>query len=94
MFESMKTVLAQWNQQTNDRQKLQQLYVVLVIIIVFVAGLISLFSGTVFDLLLTISLVLITTFAVNFVAWSLLKTTLLDKLPRTTPRATRRTAKR
>lgn len=94
MFESLRNAAIQWNQRTTDRQKLQHLYIVLVVVIVFAAGLISLISGSRFDLLMTIALVLITTFAVNFVAWSLLKTAVLDKLPRTTARPARRTSKR
>lgn len=82
MFETIKTTLVKWNQSTNDKQKLQHTYIVLLMIVVFLAGLVSLFNSTTSRQLIYIALALITTFFVNFVTWSLLKTTLLDKLPK------------
>lgn len=89
MFETLRTAIIQWNQQTSDRQKLQHSYAVLLMIVIFLAGLVSLFNATRSRQLMYVAIALITTFVTNFVVWGLLKTSLLDKLPRQT-RGTRR----
>lgn len=88
MFETLYNAIITWNQRATDRQKLQHFYGFLVLVTVFVAGIIALATGTVSDLLLYISGVIATTFVVNFVGWSLLKTTILESLPRTNQRTT------
>ena len=86
MLQAFKDSFVQWNQRTNDREKLQHTYIVLLMFIVFLAGLVSLFNATRSRQLMYAALALIITLAVNFVVWSLLKTTLLDRLPRPTRR--------
>jgi len=86
MFENVRTAVTQWNQRTSDRQKLQHSYVVLLLAVIFLAGIVSLFSGERSRQLMYIAFALITTLVVNFLVWSLLKTTILDKLPRQTGR--------
>lgn len=95
MFETLRTAAAQWNQRTSDRQKLQQSYVVLLLIDILLAGLVSLFNATRSRQLMYVAFALITTLIVNYIVWGLLKTTVLDKLPRqvratATPRRTNR----
>lgn len=86
MFENVRTAVTQWNQRTSDRQKLQHSYVVLLLAVIFLAGIVSLFSGERSRQLMYVAFALITTLAVNFLVWALLKTTVLDKLPRQTGR--------
>jgi len=86
MLQAFKDSFVQWNQRTNDREKLQHTYIVLLMFVVFLAGLVSLFNATRSRQLMYAALALIITLAVNFVVWSLLKTTLLDRLPRPTRR--------
>ena len=86
MLQAFKDSCVQWNQRTNDREKLQHTYIVLLMFVVFLAGLVSLFNSTRSRQLMYAALALIITLAVNFVVWSLLKTTLLDRLPRPTRR--------
>lgn len=96
MFETVKTALITWNQRSTDMQKLQHSYIVLLMLTVFGAGLVSLFSGDRSRELMYVGLALITTVVINFVVWSLLKTTLLEKLPRNrrTAQPAARTARR
>lgn len=89
MFENVRTAIMQWNQRTTDRQKLQHTYVALLGVVIFVAGLVSLFNASRSRQLMYVALALITTLVVNYIAWGLLKSSLLDKLPRTTNRTTK-----
>jgi hypothetical protein len=82
MFESMKNTVIQWNQRTTDRQKLQHSYVLLLVVVVFIAGVTSLFNADYSRTLMYIALAFITTLITNFVVWGLLKSSVLDKLPR------------
>jgi hypothetical protein len=93
MFETLLTVITQWNQRTTDRQKLQHTYVALLFVVIFIAGIVSLVNDTRSRQLMYVALALIITVVTNFVIWSLLKTTVLDKLPRQN-RAPRTTAAR
>lgn len=89
MFETIKAGLTTWAQKTTDRQKLQHLYAVLLGVVIFIAGLVALFNGTRSRQLMYIALAILTTFVVNYLAWSLLQTTLLQKLPKSTTRSRR-----
>lgn len=80
MFETVRTALIDWSRRTSDRQKLQHTYIVLLMVIVFLAGLVALFNGTRSRQLMYVAIALLTTLATNFVVWSLLKTSLLEKL--------------
>lgn len=82
MFETVRTAIIQWSQRTSDRQKLQHSYVALLLAIVFLAGVVSLFSANRSRQLMYGAIILIITAVTNFVVWGLLKTSLLDKLPR------------
>lgn len=81
MFETIKSGLTSWANTTTERQKLQHLYVVLLIGDVFIAGVVSLFGVGDATSFIYIALALMVTVSVNLVSWSLLKTLLLDKLP-------------
>ena len=94
MFETLYNAITTWNQRATDRQKLQHFYGFLVVVLVFIAGIIALATGTVSDLLLYVSAVIATTFVVNFVGWSLLKTTVLESLPRTNQRTAAKPARK
>lgn len=94
MFESLRTAVTEWNQRTNDKQKLQQSHVALLLVTVFLAGVVSLFNDTRSRQLMYVALALITTFVVNFVVWNLLKTSVFDKLPRQARTTARRQSAR
>lgn len=84
MLETIRTGVSQWNQRTSERQKLQQSYVILLFVVIFIAGLVSLFNATRSRQLMYAALALLITLTVNFVAWGLLQTFILAKLPRQT----------
>lgn len=82
MFNTVQKALTQWNAATSDRVKLQHVYTLLLVAVVFLSGLVALFNGERSRQLMYAALVLIIALATNFVVWSLLKTNVLDKLPR------------
>ena len=86
MFENFELQLKNWNRRTSDRQKLQQVYAVLLVIVVFLAGLVTLFSGDPSNSLQAIAAVLAITFVTNLVAWGLLNSLILDKIKSASPR--------
>ena len=47
MYENMKSLLNNWNATTTERQKLQHTYLVVSIVMVFVAGIVSLLNAEV-----------------------------------------------
>lgn len=94
MLESLKSAALEWNARTSDRQKLQHVYVILLVVDVFLAGLVSLFNRSGSHELLVVAYALLIAVAVNFLAWALLKTAILDKLPRQTTSRGRTTSRR
>lgn len=94
MFETLRTTVTEWNQRTDDRQKLQQAYLLLLVVVIFVAGIVSLFNDTRSRQLMYVALALITAFVTNFIVWNLLKASVFDKLPRQARRPSRTTTRR
>ena len=86
MIEMLHDTITAWNQRTTDRQKLQHVYMVLITIVVFVAGFLSLINADRSRQLMYVALAFLITLVINFVTWSLLKTSLLDKLPKRSSR--------
>lgn len=81
MFEVLKDSLNSWNIQKSERQKLQHAYLALAVVIVLIAGIISLFDGNLGHNIVLVALLAIVTFFINSVVWNLLQSSLLDKLP-------------
>lgn len=81
MFEVLKDSLNNWNISKNERQKLQHAYLVLTVLIVLIAGIISLFDGELGHDIVLIALMAISAFFINSIVWNLLQSSLLDKLP-------------
>ena len=86
----LRNSIITWNKQSTDMQKIQHSYVLLVVLLVLVAGIVAIVANTVPSMIGAIAFVIATTFVVNFVTWSLLKTTVVDRLPKNTPRKTTR----
>lgn len=80
MFKSFYNALIAWNQSSNERQKLQNLYVFIVISAVLVAGVVSLISYETGQDLLIIPLIAAGIFFANAVAWNLLESVVVNKL--------------
>lgn len=81
MFELMRESINTWNMRKSERQKLQHTYLALAVIIVILAGIISLFDGELGHNVVLIALISIAAFFANSVVWNLLQSSLLDKLP-------------
>jgi uncharacterized membrane protein len=81
MFEVLKSSIIEWNQTRSDREKLQHTYVLLIVICIFLAGVMGLINSDRAADVLYVAIALLIALVVNLVTWSLLKTTVLDKLP-------------
>ncbi len=86
MFEVLKDSLNSWNAQKSERQKLQHAYLALTVIVVMLAGIISLFNGELGHNIVLIALIAIAAFFVNSIVWNLLQSSLLDRLSTKTKR--------
>ncbi len=80
MFEVLKNSLNSWNVQKSERQKLQHAYLALTVLVVLLAGIISLFDGELGHNIVLVALIAIGAYFVNSIVWNLLQASLLDKL--------------
>jgi len=82
MYNSTRDFLVQWNKSNDARTKLQQSYATLVATAVVLAGLVSLLNPYYGQMLLRLAVVVAGLFIVNALAWALLQTFVLNKLPK------------
>lgn len=80
MFNALYNALLEWYRNSDDRQKLQHTYMVLVVLSVVVAGLVSLVDSQTGQDMLLITAAAGAIFLVNAVVWSLLESTMLARL--------------
>lgn len=80
MFGVLKDSLNNWNSNRGERQKLQDVYLVLTVIIILIAGIVSLLDGDLGHNIVQLALVAMGTFFVNSIVWNLLQSSLLYKL--------------
>lgn len=92
MYQRIFTYLANWNNNTDDRVKLQHVYAFGGVALLVAAGLIGLFNYPLGQFLLPIALAGIAIFFINAVAWALLIAFVLLRLekPSSKARAKRR----
>jgi cell division protein FtsW (lipid II flippase) len=86
MIEAIKTMLANWKTNANERQKLQHAYIAIAIALVFVAGVASLANPDLGHKLVLIALFAVAVFLANAIVWNLLQSSLVAKLPSKTNR--------
>lgn len=86
MFEVLMESIIKWNATKNERQKLQHCYLVLTVVIILIAGIVSLIDTVLGHNIVKLALIALTTFVVNAVGWNLLQSTLIYKLPKTSKR--------
>ncbi len=89
-FESLRNQLMGWNKNTTDRQKLQLIYLLAIVVSFFVAAIASLANHGLGMTILKVTVVAIVVFSVNAVIWAMLHTFVLDKLVDTTRQSNRR----
>jgi hypothetical protein len=80
MLNALYNAILEWNRNTDDRQKLQHAYLTITIIIVLIAGLVSLVDPQSGQDLLIVSVAAAGIFLVNAVLWSLLDSVVLARL--------------
>ncbi|MBC7565013.1 hypothetical protein H7100_02145 [Candidatus Saccharibacteria bacterium] len=81
MYESLKTALYTWNTKTNERQKLQHVYLVIIVAGILIAGVVTLVNADLGHNIVLVALFAIVVYVANAVVWNLLKAGLLSKIP-------------
>lgn len=79
-MELLQSILTEWNKNTNERAKLQQAYVAIVITGVVVAGIITLLNPNLGHTIIVFTGFLFVAMVANAVVWALLKTFVVDRL--------------
>lgn len=80
MFNAIYNALLEWNRNSDDRQKLQQVYVAIIFLSVIVAGVVSLVDSQTGQDLLIVTVGAGAVFIVNAVVWSLVDSTIVARL--------------
>jgi len=82
MLQDAKDTLIRWNNSTSERNKLQHSYLVITIIVVLIAGIVSLINGKLGHKLTYIALAAISIFIINALVWNLLSSIIIAKIPK------------
>lgn len=92
MYKIILTYLIEWNENTDERAKLQHIYAFGGAALLVIAGLIGLFNYDLGQFILPIALVAIAIFFINAIVWALLTAFVFLRLERpvTKPRAKKR----
>jgi hypothetical protein len=80
MFNTLYNALLEWNRTTSERQKLQHAYATIAVLVVLIAGLVSLLDSQAGQDLLVVSIAAAGIFLVNAVLWSILDSVVVAKL--------------
>lgn len=80
MFQDFMQSLGRWNSSTTERQKLQHTYLVVAVIVILLAGIVSLLNADQGHRLASVALIAIGAFLANAVIWNLLNSAVLSKL--------------
>lgn len=94
MYETIRNSLTEWAHDTSERQKLQHVYIVAVVVLLVVAGLAGLVNYHLSQQILGLAFLAGIVFLVNLVVWALLQSLILLPLDKTTPVEKPRTGKR
>jgi hypothetical protein len=86
MYNSTRDFLINWNKANDERTKLQHAYMIIVAAAVVLAGLVSLLNPYYGQMLLQFAILVAGLFLVNALAWAVLQTFILHKLPKNLPR--------
>ena len=90
MFEPIKDTLIAWNTKHSERAKLQHAYIAIAAVLLVVAGVVGLMNRELGQNILVISILSAGMFLANAIAWSLLQSALLFRLPSTRRTPTRK----
>ena len=81
MIDNIKSLLINWNSTKNERQKLQHSYIAITVIVIFVAGVISLFNAKNGHRIVFIALFSFGAYLANAVVWNLIQSSISSKIP-------------
>jgi len=81
-MESFLDILRDWNKSVSEREKLQHLYVCIIVIATVIAGLTALINPELGHQLIMITLIAVTAFLANALVWALARVYLFDRLDR------------
>jgi len=82
MIHSFKEMLTQWNAEYGERAKLQHAYLVTAVVGIVLAGLVGLLNRDLSQLVVLVSLASVAVWLANVLAWALLYSLVLVKLPK------------
>ncbi len=80
MFESLRESLIKWNVDTDERVKLQHVYMAVAIGLVLCAGIVGLMNHDLGQNILVIAIISAGIFLANAVVWALLQSAVLSRL--------------
>lgn len=80
MITTLREILTNWNKKNDDRVKLQHAYFTLIIVLVVVAGLVSLLNVETGRQILLLGSIAGVVFVVNAIAWALLESFVVRKV--------------
>jgi len=81
MLQDFKEGFKRWGNTTTERQKLQHTYLVITLLVILVAGIVSLINAHAGHDLTYIALASIGIFVINALIWNLLNSIVISKLP-------------
>lgn len=90
MYKSITRNLREWNELTDPRQKLQHLYLIVAFGLILAAGIIGLINYDLGQRVLLGAFIAVIIFIVNAVAWALLQSFVLLRLPEPRDTATKK----
>lgn len=79
-MEAFSTLLKEWNRSSNERTKLQHAYLALVVMIVVLAGIITLLNPSLGHTIVSFAGFLGLAFISNAIVWALLKSFVIDRI--------------
>lgn len=80
MYNSLFNAVLEWNKSTNERQKLQHVYIVLIMLSVIVAGIVALIDAPTGQNILLVTAVAGAIFLANAIIWSLVESVFVARL--------------
>jgi hypothetical protein len=81
MIQTFKDMLVQWNDKYSERAKLQHAYIVLSLAGIVIAGLVGLLDYNASRAILRVCFAGLAIFGINAIAWALLFSLVVNKLP-------------
>ena len=82
MLQSIRESLESWNSTKNERQKLQHLYLILTVVVIFGAGVITLLNPDLGHTAAVFGIAALAIYIANGIVWNLAESVLLSKLGR------------